>query len=352
MDQKVERGRLRPSRITTDVDFERNGRQCDFLSVPISTHQSAYGRIQLPIVCIRNGNGPTALLVAGNHGDEYEGQIALIRLIQTLDPARINGRIIVLSAANLPAALAARRTSPLDDGNLNRAFPGDPDGGPTGMIAHYIETVLLPISDYALDLHSGGSSLLYRPCALVRDNGDKAHVDKTFAALKAFGGSLAYVTDGRNQGAERTLHAAADRCGVVAITAELGGGATVDPEGLKLAEDGTRRVLHHIGILDEAPLPSHERLRLMEVEGRDAYVLAPETGIFEPRASLDEEVKIDDLAGWIHYPDTPWRDSTPVHFRAGGSVVCRRALCATQRGDCLYQVLTEYAHADRPFSDV
>src|SRR6266542_4442650 len=99
----------RRSRIATEVDFEADGRQCGFLSVPISTHESAYGRVQVPVVCLRNGDGPTALLVAGNHGDEYEGQIALVRLIQTIDPAHILGRLIVLPAANLPAALAGRR---------------------------------------------------------------------------------------------------------------------------------------------------------------------------------------------------------------------------------------------------
>ncbi|HEV8259083.1 MAG TPA: succinylglutamate desuccinylase/aspartoacylase family protein, partial [Casimicrobiaceae bacterium] len=248
----------RRSRISTDLDFSRDGRQCGFLSVPHSTHESAYGRIQLPIVCVKNGDGPTALLVAGNHGDEYEGQIALIRLCQTLEPTHVRGRVIVLPAANLPAVVASRRSSPLDNGNLNRAFPGDPDGGPTAMIAHYIESVLLPMTSYALDLHSGGASLVYSPCALVRDQGTPEHVAKTFAALEAFGPSLAYVTDGRNQGAERTFHAAADRCGVVVITAELGGGGYVEPEGLRLAEEGIRRFLHHIGILGEAPTPSRD----------------------------------------------------------------------------------------------
>ena len=65
--------------------------------------------------------------------------------------------------------------------------------------------------------------------------------------------------------------------------------------------------------------------------------------IFEPCVTLGSQVQVGMFAGWIHSPDTPWRASTPVYFRAAGSVVCQRAVCATRRGDCLFQVLAEYS---------
>ena len=116
------------TRIRCFVDFERDGRQTNWLQLPHSSNVSAYGWIGIPIAVIRNGSGPTVFLGAGNHGDEYEGQITLVRLIRELDPARIQGRLIIMPAENLPAALAGQRCSPIDDGNLNRSFPGDPDG--------------------------------------------------------------------------------------------------------------------------------------------------------------------------------------------------------------------------------
>src|SRR5258708_735455 len=125
------------SRMSSSIPFDLDGKHAGFLSIPHSSHESAYGRIQIPIVCIHNGAGPTALLVAGNHGDEYEGQVALTELAQLLEPHDIKGRVLILPALNAPAAEAARRSSPIDDGNLNRSFPGNPDGGPTDMLAHY-----------------------------------------------------------------------------------------------------------------------------------------------------------------------------------------------------------------------
>lgn len=330
------------SRVRLTVDPGADGKQCGFVSLPLSRHESAYGRIQIPFVCVRNGAGPTVLLMAGNHGDEYEGQVALIELIQDLDPAELRGRVFILSAANLPAVESGRRVSPLDEGNLNRSFPGDPDGGPTAMLAHFIERCLLPLCDYAIDLHSGGTSLEYLPCALVRDSGAPARVRRTFAVLRAFGGHTAYVSDGGAQGAERTFHAAAERSGVIAITTELGGAASLDPEGLDLAVKGIRRVLHHAGVLATGIAPDPRPLRLFKVDGPDAFILAPDAGLFVPRVPVGATVHAGEVAAVIHPPDTPWRESLTLRFPSDGLVICRRALTLTRRGDCLFQVVSPY----------
>src|SRR3954451_24425393 len=156
------------SRLSPEIDLDGDGKQTGFLRLPHSVHRSAYGWVPIPIARISNGDGPRILLMAGNHGDEYEGQVALGRLIRELEPAEVRGHIIILPSANFPAAMAGTRTSPLDAGNLNRSFPGDPTGGPTAQIAYYIESELLPRCDFVLDIHSGGSSLTYLPSTLGR----------------------------------------------------------------------------------------------------------------------------------------------------------------------------------------
>src|SRR5207237_3933617 len=80
------------SRLSPEIDLDRDGKQTGFLRLPYSVHRSAYGWIPIPIVAIGNGAGPRILLMAGNHGDEYEGQVALGRLIRDLDPAEVRGR--------------------------------------------------------------------------------------------------------------------------------------------------------------------------------------------------------------------------------------------------------------------
>jgi hypothetical protein len=68
------------SLIQSEIDYDRDGKQTGFLRLPYSVHRSAYGWIPVPIVMFKNGAGPTALMMSGNHGDEYEGQIALTKL--------------------------------------------------------------------------------------------------------------------------------------------------------------------------------------------------------------------------------------------------------------------------------
>ena len=84
--------------------------------------------------------------------------------------------------------MAGARISPLDSGNLNRAFPGDPEGTPTWQIAHYIESVLLPKCTAWVDLHSGGSSMDYLPFAAFYATGDDKDLDaRGDAIMRAFG---------------------------------------------------------------------------------------------------------------------------------------------------------------------
>ena len=78
------------TRISTDIDYDRSGKQVSFLRLPYSDNQHAFGFIPIPIAVIANGEGPTVALVAGTHGDEYEGQAILRGLIHELTPASVS----------------------------------------------------------------------------------------------------------------------------------------------------------------------------------------------------------------------------------------------------------------------
>ncbi|HVM80137.1 MAG TPA: succinylglutamate desuccinylase/aspartoacylase family protein [Stellaceae bacterium] len=330
------------TRITSTVDFEKNGRQTGFLRLPHSVHESAYGWIPIPVACIKNGSGPTVLLSSGNHGDEYEGQVTLMKLIRELKPEQVQGRIIFLSAANFPAALAGRRTSPIDGGNLNRSFPGDPDGTPTRQIAYYIDTVILPLCDFAFDLHSGGSSLMYVPSALgTIFPGEPGRNARTVELLRAYGAPIAYLSK-QPMGADQTLGASAARRGGLHLGTELGGSGTVTPAILRLAEAGTRRALKHTGVVGDLAVEPSPGTRLMEVGGPDYYVYASESGVFEPLVELGDTVKEGQPAAAIHFSHTPWREPEIVPFEHDGVVLCKRIPARTERGDCLFHLGTDY----------
>jgi predicted deacylase len=326
--------------IFTDVDYNRQGKQVDWLNLPHSVTRSAYGAISIPIAVIRNGEGPTVFLMAGNHGDEYEGQIVLAKLIRELEPRHVRGRVIILPAANLPAAMDGARVSPIDQGNLNRAFPGDPHGTPTFAIAHYIDSILYPMADYHHDLHSGGSSLKYVPFCSMRKSGDTTLDARSLAALQAFDAPLSMVWAYNPE--NRLAGAAAARRGLVSLGGEFGGGGDVDRASVAMLDRGVRNFLKFSGVMADAdPLPAPRGTRLVEVSSRDHYVYATESGLLEPLVDLGAEVQQGDLAGQIHFVDNPARPPVPCHFRRAGMVVCQRHFGRVQRGDCVAHLATD-----------
>lgn len=329
------------SRIVAELDFDKNGRQHGFLRLFHSVHSSAYGFIPVPIAVLKNGKGPTLLLVSGNHGDEYEGQVALCNLVKSLDPARIQGRVIILPAANFPAAVAGRRTSPIDEGNLNRLFPGDADGTVTQQIAYYVEHELVPMADMICDLHSGGSSLMYVPAALFGGWHRDGSTARAVEALKVFGAPIAYVAE-ENQGGNRTLAGGAARHGVICLGTEAGGSGHVTRGALRMVERGVNNIMVHLGILpDSARVVPDGPTRLLEVGGPDYFVYAPENGLFEPLVELGEMVRSGQPAARVHFPETPWAEPVTAHFARDGFVLCKRIPGRTMRGDCLFHLGTD-----------
>ncbi len=330
----------RKSRLVCEVDFEIDGKQTGFVRLFHSVHASAYGFIPIPIVVVKNGEGPTVLLVSGNHGDEYEGQVALCDLARTLKPEAIKGRVILLPMANFPAGMAGRRTSPIDEVNLNRAFPGDPDGTVTQQIAYWIESTLLPKADFVADLHSGGSSLMYMPCALMKETGDEKRNAAQRAMLQAFGAPLNYITHGGSgTGQDNTLTGGAERLGIPTIGTELAGSGTVTRHALAVVRRGLTNLLVHAGVL-----PESERVeipvepRTVTVAGPEHFVYASESGVWEPTAELGQTVSAGQIAARIYFPETPWLNPVTLRFQADGIVLCKRIPGRTARGDCLFHL--------------
>jgi predicted deacylase len=326
--------------IRSEVDFDEQGKHAGYLRLPHSVHRSAYGWLPIPIVSIRNGKGPVVLVMAGNHGDEYEGQILVSELIREVNVSDVSGQLILLPTANAPAAEAGLRTSPIDGGNLNRAFPGDPQGSPTQVIAHYVEHTLLSRADYLIDLHSGGSSLLYDGNNMLaidpRDDEEKHQLTQ---ALRAFGLQNAFLH------AENPVHAAtaARRQGALSITAELGGGGTVNPPLLREARQGLLHFLGSVGLLNGPLVPAAPPAvtRLLRVAGAQHYVYAYDNGLFEPMVELGERVSAGQPAARIHFPDTPLKEPVTCYFASAGEVVCKRVPALVRRGDCLFHLADE-----------
>ncbi|MFC4518477.1 succinylglutamate desuccinylase/aspartoacylase family protein [Cupriavidus pinatubonensis] len=324
----------RKSLISTEVDYEREGFQTGVLRVPFSHDRSAYGHIPTPVAVLKQGEGPTVLLTGGNHGDEYEGPVALMKLLQRMPSMRIRGRLIVIPALNFPAFLNGSRTSPIDHGNLNRLFPGDRNGSLTAMIAHYVDTELFPRADVVLDLHAGGASFNHMPTLLAALPGDPSRHAEYMKLVHAFAAPHTMVMD--LLGEDRTYGAAAERHGTLFLCGEFGGYGSCNVEGLAIVEEGLSRVLHAAGLTrDDTPPPPRHETRVIAVNGARHYLFAPRHGVFEPCFTLGQEVAAGQLAGRLFDPYAPWEPPREMHFGGSGVVVCARSLAGVEPGDCI-----------------
>ncbi|MBN9309226.1 succinylglutamate desuccinylase/aspartoacylase family protein [Devosia sp.] len=325
----------------TTIDFDKIGKQIGFVDIPHSPHEDAWGATRIPLAVISHGRGPTVILEAGNHGDEYEGPIALGELIRALDPGEVNGRIIFLPAVNTPAVDAGRRTSPVDGLNLNRTFPGDPAGTITQQISAYVSSVIMPLADAFVDLHSGGSSLNILPSAIIEPADDPDLRRRNIEAVLAFGAPLTVVID--NLGEPRTSTATAVRAGLVTIGTEMAGAGTVSLDALDICRRGVRNVLAHFGVLDAATAsPPARPDAILRIPGHDGYVLATAAGVFEPFHPLGARVEAGQEAGRIHNLVDPSRAPEIVRYGASGIVYGRRQPGRVVIGNCCVTVAAPY----------
>jgi predicted deacylase len=323
------------SQISTPIDFDAAGRQWGALAVPYSYNLSGWSQLQVPISMIANGSGPTVLLMAGNHGDEYPGQIAILRLMRELQPEQINGRLIMIPILNVPASQAGTRLSPLDGQNLNRSFPGDPQGTVTEMIADYLTTELFPISDAVIDLHTGGRGVYFTPCAHMHLVEDLEQRRTMAAATLAYNTAFAFLyADIAGHG---LLPVEAENQGKTVITTEMGGGEVVPEPVHRLAQDGLRNVLIHLGVLQGEPVSRSDLglppTRWVQSLSREDYLFATESGLYESLVDLGCEVEAGQPLGALHFPERPDREPTIIEAPSSGLLLAHRGPTLTRQGD-------------------
>ncbi|MBY5982838.1 N(2)-acetyl-L-2,4-diaminobutanoate deacetylase DoeB [Halomonas sp. DP5Y7-2] len=322
----------RKSPISATVDFDAQGVQHGFLKLPISNDESAWGAVMIPVTVVANGEGPTALLTGGNHGDEYEGITALQKLSVSLKPEEVQGRVIIVPMMNTPAAQVGRRTSPMDGGNLNRSFPGDPDGSVTEKIADYFTREMVPMADIVLDLHSGGRTLDIIPfgASHVLDNPEQQR--QALEGAKAFGAPYAMMMFELDAAA--LFDTVVESQGKVFIATELGGGGTSTPESLAITERGIDNILIHFG-LKQGEVAMPETQVYLDMPDASCYVQSEHTGLLELTHALGDSVQRGDVIARVY--DMTRSGAKPIEYQAerDGILAARRFPAQVNMGDTI-----------------
>ena len=321
------------TQIHSTIDWTKSGRQDGHLFIPYSYNLAGWANLMVPVTMLAKGSGPTALVLAGNHGDEYPGQVAILRLCRELILDQVLGRVILIPCLTIPGSKAMTRLSPLDGKNFNRTFPGKADGTVSEMLAHYLTTVLFPLADIVIDIHTGGRSLDFVPCAHMHLVPDLAQRRKMIEGTEAWNSDLAFLyTDIAGTG---LLPVEAERQGKIVITTEMGGGEVVHPSVHRLTQSGLRNVLVHFGVIVGEKVQRSKPPRWVQALDREDYRFAPESGIYESLVDLGSDVDKGQKVGAIHFLERPDRDPVYVYAPTGGVLIGSRAPSVVVQGDCV-----------------
>lgn len=321
------------SPIRASVDYSRPGKQHGHLFIPYSHNLAGWANLMVPITVVGRGTGPTALVMAGNHGDEYPGQVAILRLVRELQPEQVNGRVILIPALTVPASKAGTRISPLDGKNFNRSFPGNPAGVVSEVLAHYLTTVLFPLADLVIDIHTGGRSTDFVPCAHMHLVPAGPQRQQMLAGTEAWNSDFCFLyADIAGTG---LLPVEAESQGKVVVTTEMGGSENVTTEVHRLTQSGLRNVLVQAGVLDGEFVPRTKPARWVQALDWQDYRFAPESGIYENLVPLGEDVAAGQPVGAIHFLERPDRDPVLVVAASAGVLIGCRAPSLVGQGDCV-----------------
>ena len=242
--------------------------------------------------------GPTLVVTAGVHPAEYASIAAALDFGQTLDPAALRGRAIVVPVLNLPA-LSARSiyVCPLDGKNLNRVFPGDASGTASEQIAASVFDNVIAQADFFVDLHGGDLIEALVPFTIFFKSGDAAVDRASLALATAFG--IALLVSSETPGA---TFSAASKAGIPAILTEAGGQGIWTPDDVARHRVGLDRVLHHLGMAEGGP-PEPIECRVLSLF---LWLRSDHDGFWYPAVPVGAEVAAGQELGRV----TDWEGMT------------------------------------------
>ncbi len=250
-----------------------------------------------PYVAVRGREpGASVLVTAGIHGGEYPSIDAAVQLGAKLDPASVRGQILCLPLMNPPAF--EQRTayvSPVDDLNLNRAFPGRPKGSFTERLAWSLVQRAMRHASAYVDLHGGDLPEALVPFTLYHETGD-ATVDAQSRKMATAFGSPSLLAQRPSGGPISGLAvAAAAELGVPAIIAEDGGAGLYAPAIAARMLAGVENVLRILDVLD-GPVQEYPPPRCFD---EFVWIRSRAAGFFKQSVQVGEDIDAGAVVGTI-----------------------------------------------------
>lgn len=279
--------------------------------------------ISIPAVVLHGRrSGPCVSISAAIHGDEVNGVEAIRQLLMELRPAEMSGTVIAVPVVNELGFVAEDRYLP-DGRDLNRSFPGSPRGSLASRLAHLFMEEVITRCSYGIDLHCGHGRRSNLP--QIRADLDD---ERTREVAEAFGAPTTIHARTR----DGSLREAATQAGMAMLLYEGGESNRFDTYAIDAAYDGVRRVLAHLGIIDNAPGTSETSFLSHETR----WVRASRGGLMRLEVDLGDRVESRQVLG--NFSDIYGRRNLAIRAPVEGLVIGVNRSPLINQGDALVHI--------------
>jgi hypothetical protein len=304
-----------------------------YISIPAGVDAAA----SIPVIVVNGAKpGPVLAMVAGSHGTEYASIVALQKLAQESDAAQISGTLIILPLVNVASfAQKVPHLNPIDGKNMNRFYPGKPDGTQTERASWAIGKQVVERADYLIDLHGGDLDENLRRYSYWGATGNAAQDTASRAMVLAFGLDHIILQDFKTPvaaGGANPLTRFASSLGKPCVTAEAGHAGTTEAEDVDALIRGCWNVARHLKMVDGKVTPVKHPLWLSRI----SVVSSELDGVFYPLVGPEAYVSQGMKIGYVtdYFGKEIWEATAPV----SGVVVYIGAVPSLKKGDTIADI--------------
>jgi predicted deacylase len=308
--------------------------------------QKAYGVLKVPAgvdagydipVAVIHGArpGPVLAVVAGSHGSEYTSIVAVQQLISGTNPAEMAGTLILVPIVNVPSfEQITPHLNPTDNKNMNRFYPGNPNGTQTERASNVITKEVVEKCDHLIDLHGGDLDENLRPYSYWSVTGNQQQDEASKAIAIAFGLPYIIVSKDRpkDPNASRFLENTATTRGKPSITAEAGRSGPVDASEVAMLERGVRNVMAHLEMWTASAAPPVTPVWIDPL----VNITAEQNGVFHPAvdraANVAKGAKIGVVTDYLNRP------LKEIVAPEAGTIMFIRAVPSLKQGDTIASI--------------
>lgn len=285
--------------------------------------------IEVPVIIERSKKvGPTILFTAGIHGDEING----VDIVRQIISKKINkpkkGTIICMPILNVFGFLNSSRSFP-DGRDLNRVFPGSPNGSLASRVANRLMTEIIPDVDLVIDFHTGGASRFN--AAQIRIVKDEPQLE---ALASVFGAPFTLYSSNIGKSFRNACH----QLGKPILLFEGGKSFFVDDSISKIGLKGVKRILNHFDMLNVKKKTSPPKEPTVFVD-ESKWIRAKHSGMFKSKVAMHTKVSIHDVLGQITDP------YGKVHYLVKstieGYIINVNEASLVYQGDALFHITTK-----------